>query len=1166
LQSIIRRNFSSFELASNVRVYKFQFLYNQAMTQIVLVNNPFNPLDNLERYQVPDGITPRQWLKHHYGEEFHEFDKPTVLQWNGELVMRHDWDNRMLKDGDTLIFIHAPQGVALIIAVVVAVVVGIAAYLLMPDPKIPNDQTQGPDSVYTLRGQTNRFRPNEPIEVAYGKVRHWPSYAARPYSEYSGNLQYQYSLFCLGQGSVEVHDTRLDDTSTEDFTEVELNIIPPGGTLSLIEANVFTAVEVANIELLAPNEDDYTGLSGPYILNSFENPIYRIAVDISFPQGLYKMNDEGKLRSYGVTVLFEYREIDEDGNPVAGSDWEVLANPTITRKDNTPQRITYSANVTPGRYQIRGQRTSDKSASTRVASQVRWETAKGYAKMQASFGNVTMVEMKALATNSLNDSSAKRFNVLMTRKLPTWTPGDFTPAEYAEYDFGGGNRLFHPLPGTVGNGVILSFVGTADPGAGPYPPGEVDSIEVDGQEITVNWHPSQSSLSTHVLKAALASNVEANALIRFQVSPVDDVINTEDSYELSGGTNEINEPGSWGVLTATRNPVWAFCDVFRSVYGAKLNDEFLDMRTLHTLAQTYETREDWFDWVIDGSLSIWEAAKMVLRVGRALPIPQGSVITAVRDAAQSLPAGVFNQHNIVKGSLKKSLKMFEFQPFDGIIVEYTDPETWQTKEVNCVLPGRDGLNLDRLKMPGCTDRNRAFREGMYTQARRELQRKTVTFQTGLEGHIPAYMDLISITHDTVRVGQGGIILDYDADTLEMTLSERVNFGSTNLVHKLAIRGDDGAILGSPITVTPGSGANKVVLDEQPETALDFSENRVPPLYAFGIEELWAFMGKVSSIRPIDDKAVEIVCVNYDSEIYGWEDSETGPIIEIPVIRNRSNPTVARVTIAPIPEKAERAFIDWPPVSGASSYILQTSYDEGDTWNPAGNYPAPPVEIGTNPGILIARVAPFALNGNVIYTESEPFEVGSNVTPPVAPVLDATQPPFTELTATVKWGAVSGAEGYIADIYTGGVLKRSLPVGTALRADYSFEDYTADGGTGRAIEFRVKAFKSGQVGPTADFTQTNPQPVTAPSSLAVGSPTGSNYPATWAYSPVEGDEKEFRVYASTVSGFTPGPANLVATSTTLGATIPAPTRPLYWRVAVVDEWGPELTLSTEAVIL
>lgn len=1013
------------------------------MTQILLISNPFQPLTDLERFTVFDGITPREWLAEHFGPDFVEFDRPTVLQWNGELVLRAEWETRQFKDGDVAAFVHVPQGIELIIIAIVAVVVAIGAYLLMPDPKIPTDNTQSPDSVYTLRGQTNRFRPNEPIEVMYGRCRHWPTYACRPYSEYIGNQQYQYSLFCIGQGYFDIEATQLDDTSTDDFTEVELEIVAPGQAVNLVESNVFTAVEVSNIELLGPNEDDYTGISGPYVVNESGTIVHRLAVDVSFPQGLYKLDDEGDLKSQSVTLLFQYREIDDSGDPVGT--WQTLVNPTVTRADNTPQRITYSQAVPAGRYQIQGQRVSDKPGSTRVSSQVRWETAKAYAKSVGTFGNVTMIAMKALATNSLNDSSSKRFNVIATRKLPTWTEG-----------------------------------------------------------------------------------------------------------------------GGWGSRVATRNPIWAFCDLFRSEYGAKLSNQFLDMPTLAALAATFETRNDWFDWVFDGSLSIWEAAKMILRVGRAVPIPQGSLVTAVRDVPQTLPSGVFNQFNIVKGTLSKKLSMFEFQPFDGLIVEYTDPDTWKTKEVKCVLPGNDGLNLDRIKLPGCTNRNRAFREGMYIESRRKYQRKTISFQTGLEGNIPAFMDLISVTHDTLRVGQGGMILAYNPTTKVMTLSEQVTFATENVVHKIAIRGDDGAILGSPIACTIGPAPNKVVLATDPAESLDFSADRVPPLYAFGVADVYAFMGKVSGIRPLDSSTVEITAVNYVPSVYDYEDATTIDAIERPVIRNRNNPTVDWVTISPVPEKDDRAFVDWLPEPGAVSYILQTSYDDGVTWNPAGNFANPPVEIGTNPGTLKVRVAPFALNGNVIYTVSEPYVVGSNITPPAAPELNATQPPFTALIASVKWSAVSGANGYIVDVYAAAVLLRSLAVGTALRADYDFDLYTEDGGTGREIEFRVKAFNGGGSGTASILTQENPVPA-APTTLAVGSPTGSDYPATWAYTPVEGDELEFRVYASTVSGFTPGPSNLVATRTVTNATIPAPVRPLYWRVATVDKWGPELSLSAEAVI-
>jgi sulfur carrier protein ThiS len=1011
------------------------------MTNILIIENPFEPFKNLQRVIAPDGMTVREWLLEYYGPDFTEFDRPTVCQYNGELIMRAEWETRRFANGDVVAIITVPQGIVSIIIAIVAVIIAVGAYLLMPDPAIPGEAAAA-DSVYTLRGQTNRFRPNDPIEVVYGKCRHWPTYAARPYSEYIGNQQYQYSLFCIGQGSYDIHATQLDDTPTSDFAEIELEIVPPGGTVNLVESSVVTALEVSNIELLGPNEQGYTGVSGPFVINTAENPIQRIAIDISFPQGLYSLNDKGSFRNSTVWLHFDYQLIDEDGEPL--DTWKLLVNPIISRSTNTPQRITYSKVVPLGRYRVRGSRTSNRDMSARVSSQVRWEAVKGYGESVGSFGDVTMVAMRALATNSLNDTSAKSFNVVATRKLPI-------------------------------------------------------------------WHPSTG----------------------------------------------------WSALTPTRNPVWAFCDIFRANYGAKVEDQFLDLPTLRQLAETFEQTGDAFDWIFDGPLSIWEAARMALRVGRAVPVPQGSLITAVRDEPQTLPAGVFNQHNIVKGSLSKRLHLFEFQPHDSVIVEYTDSATWQTREVKAVLPGRPGLNPDRVKFPGCTDRNRALREGLYIQSRRELQRKTVVFQTGLEGHIPAFMDLISITHDTIRVGQGGMIIDYDSATQEMTLSGQVEFAAPQLEHKIAIRGDDGALLGAPITVTPGSAPNRVILETPPEEPLDFSDNRVPPLYSFGLADLWSFLGKVTGIRPINENIVEITCVNYVPPVYTHEDAVAIEAVERPVIRNTNNPVVEWVTIAPVAERSDRVFVDWHPTPGAASYIVQTSYDEGESWGSSATHATPPVELSVQQGTFVARVAPFSLSGNVIYTESDPFVVGSNLTPPLAPELNDTQPDFTGLVAAVRWLTVTGAVGYEVDIYAGAELLRSKNVGTAQRAEYTHSQYEEDSGTGREITFKVRAFNAGADSDAVEYTATNPIPQ-PPTNPTTGSPTGSAYPVSWEYDEPEGDELEFRVYASTEQGFTPGPGNLVATTQALSATITA-TETTFWRVAVLDVWGPELALSPEVEI-
>lgn len=1023
------------------------------MIQVLLISNPFQPFQDLVRTSGEEGQTINEWLRGHFGPDFREFDRPTVCQYNGEMITRDRW-NQPMKPGDVVAFVTLPGDVVSLVIAIVAVIIAVAAVLLIADPKIPQDNTPAANSVYTLRGQQNRFRPNEPIEVSYGRVRHWPTFIARPYSEYIGNDQYQYSLFCVGQGYFDIHETQLDDTPTSDFIEVEVEIVPPGGSVTLVESAVVTSLEVANIELLGPNHDDYEGISGPFTLNPWEQPIHRIAVDVSFPQGLYSVDKKkGSVRSLTVQLLFEYREIDQDGGSIGT--WQTIANPTVTRSTTTPQRLTFSKNVPSGRYEVRGQRISDSPGGIREVSQSRWETVKGYAKDVGNFGNVTVIAMKAKATNSLNDNSNKAFNVIATRKLPTWTPG-----------------------------------------------------------------------------------------------------------------------GGWGSRVATRNPVWAMCDVFRASYGAKLPDEYLDMPTLYALAQVVETNNLWFDWTFDDPITVWEAATTIMRVMRSVPVPQGSLITAVRDIPQTLPAAVFNQHNIITGSLTKNLSLFEFQPFDGLVVEYTDPDTWKTKEVRCVLPGRDGLNLDRVKLAGCTSRQRAYREGLYIQTRKEFQRKSVTFKTGLEGHIPSYMDLVAITHDTVRVGQGGMVLAYNTSTKEMTLSEQVTFTTPNLVHKIVLRGDDGAPVGNPIDCTPGSAPNKVILAHNPSPLPDFSENRVPPLYSFGVGTLWSFLGKVARISPVDSHTVELTVVNYVPECYTRDADEPDTVTEVRVIRNRNNPLVEWVTLSPVADVDDRLFVDWLPVPGAVSYVVQLAYREVNNpsnpllWNTVGTFQSAPVQVTVDLGTVRARVAPFSLNGNVRYTESNDFVVGSNIEVPPAPVPAATQLPFEELVATARWQAVSGAYGYDVEVRaTDGVtVLRNVSVGSGLETSYDNDMLLEDSPSTRyrTLHFYVTAYNSGGDSDPCVIILTNPLPVNDVTAFNVGTPSGSNYPCTWTHTQ-EDDHRDYLVFTSTVDGFTPAPGNLLATVTDPSHTIPAPTRPLYVCIGIRDVWGDDYLTSAQYVI-
>jgi hypothetical protein len=808
-----------------------------------------DPAKQIKRFRETKPLTIREWLGQQYGPDFVEFDIPTFCTVNGVPVLRAEWDTYRFRDGDVISFISTVGDAVTIIIAIVAVIVAIAAYLLIPDPESPD--TKEGDTVFSLRGQSNRMRLGEPIEVSYGRCRFFPSVAAPAYTRYIGNEAYQYSWLVIGQGEYEFEADKwaIDDTPLTDFDDIEMEVLPPGNLPTLFNSAVYQALEINNVELKAPNEDGFDGFSGPFTINAATTRITTVEVDIAFPQGLYETDGDGDRTSARVDYQFDVQRIDDDGAALTG--WVTMLDSFKSLKTSTPQRFSLSFAVTEGRYQIRAKRTNNKDLDPGNVSSLYWEAAKGYAAITQDIGNLTSIAIKIKANGNINNNTKGRINGWGTRKLPIYNPGT----------------------------------------------------------------------------------------------------------------------GTWSALTATRNPVDAFCDMFRATYGAKLADEYLDLDGgLAELRERLNETEDWFDMTFDSNMGIWDAAKMVLKVGRAVPIPQGSLVTAVRDDPATLPAAIFNQTNIVKNSLSKQLQMYAFQEYDSVKIIYTDPQTWKPEEVLCKLPGVTVDRTESITLAGCTNRNKAYQFGMYLSARRKLQRRTVIFKTGLEGHIPTYMDLVTVAHDTVRVGFGGFVVDYDELTGEMILSDAVVFHPT-LPHRVALRSVTGGILGEPIPVIAGSAPNRIILQDNPEEPLDFSPNQMPPLYVFGTALQLGFVGKVVSVTPADNNQVEIAVLNYDPGIYAY-DGTTVPALDVtPYISNPPAPPVLSVALSAVAPFDGTGYASWPASPGAVAYRVQYSEDEGTTWGLIGEITTTGIPVPINIGPNHVQVAAISPNGRGLWTTS-----------------------------------------------------------------------------------------------------------------------------------------------------------------------------------------------------
>lgn len=248
---------------------------SHANSAVIMLRNPFQP-NQREVHEIlaaSPHLSIRQWLQ---TQGITEFEVPTLCIKDGAPVLRADWATTRI-DG-ILVFVTLPQGgggggggknplrtVLMIAVMVVATVYGgplgaslgfsgnlatavgstiimtagsalVSAMVPLPTPNMPSFATGGgssmaqPSPTYSLQGQGNYARLAQPIPVIYGRHLVYPDLASTPYGEYRNNEQYLHQLHCIGLGEYEIEQIRIEDTPISAFEEVEIQVIPPGGS------------------------------------------------------------------------------------------------------------------------------------------------------------------------------------------------------------------------------------------------------------------------------------------------------------------------------------------------------------------------------------------------------------------------------------------------------------------------------------------------------------------------------------------------------------------------------------------------------------------------------------------------------------------------------------------------------------------------------------------------------------------------------------------------------------------------------------------------------------------------------------------------------------------------------------------------------------------------
>jgi hypothetical protein len=197
---------------------------------------------------------------------------------------------------------------------------------------------------------------------------------------------------------------------------VQVEIIQPGGRVTLFPDNVETSTGVAGQDLIAPNAEGHEWI-GPFPVCPPGTTTNKISLDFVFPQGIGRFNDSGGLDAATVSWVAQYQLIDDSGAAVSG--WATLLSDSITMATQTPQRRTYEFDVPMGRYQAQCLRTSDTTGDGRTMDLIRWEALRALLPGQITYPQ-TVIAICIKANNRLSQKSSERFSTVQTRVLPLY--------------------------------------------------------------------------------------------------------------------------------------------------------------------------------------------------------------------------------------------------------------------------------------------------------------------------------------------------------------------------------------------------------------------------------------------------------------------------------------------------------------------------------------------------------------------------------------------------------------------------------------------------------------------------------------------------------------------------------------------------------------------------
>ncbi|WP_394261944.1 phage tail protein [Moraxella boevrei] len=412
-------------------------------------------------------------------------------------------------------------------------------------------------------------------------------------------------------------------------------------------------------------------------------------------------------------------------------------------------------------------------------------------------------------------------------------------------------------------------------------------------------------------------------------------------------------------MAYSNNPAWVFYDLCthkRYGLGERLNG-IVDKWRLYQIGQYCDELVDdgkggkeprfTVNVYIQKADDAYKVLQNLASVFRGMSFWDGSNIVVDSDTP-NVPVYTFSPANVVGGEFSYTGTRSRDR-HTAVKVAWDNPDNEFKTEYEAVQDeegiATQGLRMLDMNAFGCTSRGQAQRAGLWALKSEQLETRSVTFKTGLQGFIPQVGQVINIA-DNVFAGRAisGRIVSVNGKQISL---DRVagKVGDT-----LTIATADG-IVSSTITAVK---SETITLKQALNVAND-------SIWAIVADDLKLMQFRVLTIEQHDDATFSIHALQYEPQKFDAVDNgvhitpQPFTVLKATPITASNSVTLTSSNRTVQGQAVTTLTINWEQVQGATAYIVKWRKDDGN-WQTLPKISGQSVDIdGVYQGQYLAQV-------------------------------------------------------------------------------------------------------------------------------------------------------------------------------------------------------------------